>query len=87
MIKIRTLTADQRRQQEAVAGEPSNGTTLEDENSFAPTAAEIARKAYFNYENEGLKPGRDVQNWLKAETELIAERRQYAKNIAKAIIL
>jgi hypothetical protein len=41
---------------------------------FAPSADEVARRAYFAYENEGSKPGRDVQHWLAAEAELIAER-------------
>ena len=41
---------------------------------FAPSADEVARRAYFTYENEGSRPGRDVQHWLAAEAELIAER-------------
>jgi len=41
---------------------------------FAPSADEVARRAYFSYENEGSKPGRDVQHWLKAEADLLAER-------------
>jgi hypothetical protein len=41
---------------------------------FAPTADEVARKAYFSYQNEGSLPGRDVQHWLKAEADLLAER-------------
>jgi len=30
--------------------------------------------AYFTYVNEGSPLGRDVQHWLNAETQLIAER-------------
>jgi hypothetical protein len=41
---------------------------------FAPSADEVARKAYFAYVNQGSLPGRDVQHWLAAEAELIAER-------------
>jgi len=41
---------------------------------YAPSPDEVARKAYFSYENEGSRPGRDVQHWLAAEAELIAER-------------
>ena len=41
---------------------------------FAPSADEVARKAYFSYVNEGSLPGRDVQHWLAAEAELTAER-------------
>ena len=42
--------------------------------AFAPSADEVARKAYFSYENEGSPQGRDVQHWLAAEAQLIAER-------------
>jgi hypothetical protein len=41
---------------------------------FAPSADEVARRAYFSYVNEGSQPGRDVQHWLEAEAELLAER-------------
>jgi hypothetical protein len=42
--------------------------------AFAPSADEVARKAFFTYQNEGSPPGRDVQHWLAAEAQLIAER-------------
>ena len=42
--------------------------------NFSPSPDEVARKAYFSYENEGSQPGHDVQHWLKAEADLIAER-------------
>jgi hypothetical protein len=41
---------------------------------FAPAPDAVARKAYFAYVNEGSQPGREVQHWLAAEAELIAER-------------
>ena len=41
---------------------------------FAPAADEVARRAYFNYVNEGSLPGHDVQHWLEAEAHLLAER-------------
>jgi hypothetical protein len=47
----------------------------QNEIDFAPSPDEVARRAYFSYENEGSLPGRDVQHWLKAEAELIAERK------------
>jgi hypothetical protein len=43
--------------------------------NFTPSPDEVARRAYFSYENEGSLPGRDVQHWLKAEADLIAERK------------
>ena len=42
--------------------------------NYVPSPDEVARKAYFSYENEGSRPGRDVQHWLSAEADLIAER-------------
>jgi len=48
----------------------------QNEANFTPSPDEVARKAYFSYENEGSQPGRDVQHWLKAEADLIAERNQ-----------
>ena len=42
--------------------------------NFAPSADEVARRAYFCYVNEGSRPGRDVQHWLEAEAHLLAER-------------
>ena len=46
----------------------------QNEISFAPSPDEVARRAYFSYENQGSLPGHDVQHWLKAEADLIAER-------------
>ena len=44
------------------------------ESDFVPSPDEVARMAYFTYVNEGSPLGRDVQHWLNAETQLIAER-------------
>jgi hypothetical protein len=44
------------------------------ENNFAPSPDEVARKAYFSYVNQGSRDGHEVQHWLAAEAELIAER-------------
>jgi hypothetical protein len=41
---------------------------------FAPAPDEIARQAYFAYVNEGFRSGHEVQHWLQAEADLIAER-------------
>ena len=41
---------------------------------FAPSADEVARRAYFSYLNQGSLPGHDVQHWLEAEAHLLAER-------------
>jgi len=47
----------------------------QNEIDFAPSPDEVARRAYFSYVNQGSLPGHDVQHWLKAEAELIAERK------------
>jgi len=41
---------------------------------FAPSPDEVARRAYFSYVNQGSRHGHEVQHWLAAEAELIAER-------------
>ena len=48
--------------------------TSQNETHFVPSPDEVARRAYFAYENERSQPGHDVQHWLKAEADLIAER-------------
>lgn len=45
------------------------------EADFAPLPDEVARKAYFSYVNQGSRPGHEVQHWLEAEAELLAERK------------
>jgi hypothetical protein len=40
---------------------------------FAPSADEVARRACFNDTNPGSRLGHEVQHWLAAEAELIAE--------------
>lgn len=53
----------------AVTGE-SNQNQID----FTPSPDEVARRAYFAYENQGSLPGHEVQHWLEAEAQLIAER-------------
>jgi len=62
-------------QQAVIAPQPtSTAGNRQDQISFTPTPDEVARRAYFAYENERSQPGHDVQHWLKAEADLIAER-------------
>jgi hypothetical protein len=57
------------------ASQPSTPDALvTDETKFIPSPDEVARKAYFTYVNQGSGNGKDVQHWLAAEKELIAER-------------
>jgi len=40
---------------------------------FSPSADEVAYRAYLKFQNQGASDGYDVEQWLSAETELIAE--------------
>jgi hypothetical protein len=44
------------------------------EKGLAPSREEVAKRAYFRYVNQGWQSGHDVQHWLEAEAELMAER-------------
>jgi hypothetical protein len=62
-------------QQAVIAPRPASAAGEEqNEINFTPSPDEVARKAYFAYENQGSQPGHEVQHWLKAEADLIAER-------------
>ena len=65
-----------RNHQETYAGLlplPESGLQKE-ETDLVPSPDEVARRAYFNYQNAGSLPGHEVQHWLQAEADLIAER-------------
>ena len=40
-----------------------------------PTHDEIARRAYILFEKSGRAPGHDMDNWLQAEAQLMADRK------------
>jgi hypothetical protein len=61
-------------QKPANTPQPVAAPLSQNEINFTPAPDEVARRAYFSYENQGSLPGREVQHWLKAEAELIAER-------------
>ena len=61
-------------QQEVIASQLAYAGVKQDNHNFVPSPDEVARKAYFAYENQGSLPGHEVQHWLQAEEELIAER-------------
>ena len=62
-------------QQAVIAPGPTSAAGADpNEINFAPSPDEVARRAYFVYENEGSQLGHEVQHWLKAEADLIAER-------------
>jgi hypothetical protein len=57
---------------QALPTEPRNGDSAGDGVSAAgrPSYEQIAQRAYEIYEREGRQPGREVENWLRAEAEL-----------------
>ena len=42
----------------------------------APTAEEIARRAYFIHLERGGTPGNQLEDWLRAERELLEESKK-----------
>ena len=58
---------------DTTAGAKATGLNPNEIN-FVPSPDEVARKAYFSYVNQGSSQGHEVQHWLAAEAELIAER-------------
>jgi hypothetical protein len=46
----------------------------QNEINFVPAPEEVARRAYFSYVNQGSSQGHEVQHWLEAEKQLLAER-------------
>jgi hypothetical protein len=74
-MRHKSFSPDQN-QKPAGASRPTAAADLnQNEIDFAPSPDEVARKAYFSYVNEGSLPGHEVQHWLEAEAELIAERK------------
>jgi hypothetical protein len=74
-MKHKYFSPDQN-QRPAGASPPIAAADLnQNEIDFAPSPDEVARKAYFSYLNEGSLPGHEVQHWLKAEAQLLAERK------------
>jgi len=59
------------------APKPASATVAESsqkETDFVPAPDEVARRAYFSYVNQGSPQGHEVQHWLEAEKQLLAER-------------
>jgi hypothetical protein len=73
-MKHNKHTLDQSRKPAGVAIPMAAATLNQDEINFVLAPDEVARKAYFSYVNQGSRQGHEVQHWLAAEAELIAER-------------
>jgi len=65
---------DNRQKTNAVSLSSTVADLNQTEATFVPSPDEVARRAYFTYVNQGSLQGHDVQHWLAAEAELIAER-------------
>jgi Fe-S cluster biosynthesis and repair protein YggX len=64
-----------REQNPASASPPTAAADLKQGGiDFVPSPDEVARRAYFTYVNQGSRSGHEVQHWLEAESQLIAER-------------
>jgi DUF2934 family protein len=48
-----------------------------------PSHEEIARVAYTIFEKKGRVPGRDLENWLEAESQLMAAARKAGQSHAQ----
>jgi hypothetical protein len=73
-MKQNKLPYDQSLNLAGASGPSAAGNANENGIDFAPSADEVARRAYFSYVNQGSLPGHEVQHWLVAEAELLAER-------------
>jgi hypothetical protein len=73
-MKHKTFCQDKNQKPPAPSPTAATKESEREARDFVPSPDELARKAYFSYENEGSRPGRDVQHWLAAEAELTAER-------------
>jgi hypothetical protein len=58
------------------ASRPTAAELIQNEKNFTPSPDEVARRAYFSYVNQGSPQGHEVQHWLAAEAQLLAERNQ-----------
>jgi hypothetical protein len=73
-MKPKKISQDQSQKPASVSRPTAAAALNQSETDFVPSPDEVARRAYFSYLNEGSPQGRDVQHWLAAEAELIAER-------------
>jgi hypothetical protein len=62
-------------QTSAGAPRPTTAELNQNEINFTPLPDEVARRSYFSYVNQGSSQGHEVQHWLEAEAQLLAERK------------
>ena len=74
-MKHRRFSPDQKQKSAIVSPATAAAVATPSEVDYTPAVDEVARRAYFNYVNQGSLPGHDVQHWLDAEAQLLAERK------------
>ena len=55
------------------ASRPALPLPLQATEPIPPAPAEVAKRAYFNYVNQGSQDGHDSRHWLEAEAQLRTE--------------
>lgn len=73
-MKHQKLSQNQNQTPPSPSRPVSTAESNQNQSEFTPSPEEVARRAYFAYENQGSQPGHEVQHWLEAEAQLIAER-------------
>jgi hypothetical protein len=72
-MRHKSISPDQKA---AGAARPTRAPNLsQNEIGFAASPDEAARKSYFSPVNPGSLPGHEVQHWLAAEAQWLAERK------------
>jgi hypothetical protein len=59
----------------AAASRPATAESSQKEIDFATVTDAAAKKSYFSHANHGSSQGHEVQHWLEAEAQLLAERK------------
>jgi hypothetical protein len=73
-MKYKNSSQDQNQKPASVSRPTAPAGLNQNEINFTPSPDEVARRAYFSYVNQGSLAGHEVQHWLEAEAELLAER-------------
>jgi len=74
-MKHKNVSQHQNHKPASASGLPATTDSNQSGIDYAPSADEVASRAYFNYLNQGALPGYEVQHWLEAEEQLLAERK------------
>ena len=74
-MKHNKFSQDQNQKPAGVSRPTAAADLNQNEINFVPSPDEVARKAYFSDANQGSLQGHEVQHCLKAEAQLLAERK------------